>query len=100
MSGSLDKISFSEFIETVHVPSWIQKYHIKYEELQNKKEKYSYEEQKDFKIDKNNYLNVLKMLKLEEIDEENLNSYFKGTLNLFQSNIEFVLIIPFAYPQK
>ena len=42
---------------------------MKYEELENKKEKYSYEEQKDFKIDKTHYLNVLKMLKLEEIDE-------------------------------
>jgi hypothetical protein len=51
-------------------------------------------------IDKTNYLKVLDLLKLEELDEENLNSYFKGTLSVSQNCLEFVLIVPFAYPQR
>ena len=59
-----------------------------------------YADQLKFSIDKNNYMKVLDKLKLEEIDEKDLNSYYKGCLTFHQSILEFILIIPIAYPQR
>lgn len=85
LTGSLDQITFQEFLETVHVPNWVEKYRIKYQELENQSQNLGFREQKKFNIDKKNYLDALRIFKLEEMDEENLNTYLKGTLNINQS---------------
>ena len=71
-------------MEIVHVPSWVEKYRIKYQELEQQGQNLGFNEQKMCNIDKNNYLEALKIFKLEEMDEENLNFYLKGTLNVNQ----------------
>lgn len=37
---------------------------------------------------------------MEEILNPNLNSYFKGSLQIHQNVLDFMLIIPFSYPKK
>ena len=41
---------------------------------------------------------MLDLLKLEELDEPKLNSYFKGSMTVRQSSLDFILIIPLSYP--
>lgn len=72
-------------METVHVPNWVEKYRIKYQELENQIQNLGFKDQNKINIDKRNYLEALKVLRLEEMDEENLNLYFKGVLNISQN---------------
>ena len=82
----------------MHIPSWVEKYRLKYLEMEHKRSQMDFEQQREFVIDKTNYLHIISVLKLEELHEAGLNSYYKGTLTAHANTLEFVIIIPFAYP--
>jgi hypothetical protein len=49
---------------------------------------------------KSNFISLLTNFKIEEILSPNLNTYYKGSLQIHQNVLDFMLIIPFSYPKK
>jgi hypothetical protein len=49
---------------------------------------------------KSNLISFLNALKVEETVNPNMNSYYKGVLTVHQNILEFILIVPFAYPRQ
>lgn len=69
------------------MPSWIEKYRIKFSELENERRHLNFEDQNNFNIDKSKYIKVLSLLKLDEIEEPHLNSYYQGSLTVHQGKL-------------